>query len=263
MEWSKVKTILIVLLAVVNLLLGLNIAGQISAQRREETAALQSALTLLRKAGMQFDEQLFFDMPRAPAVLTGARSAAREGAVADALLGSHTVEEAGGGISIYTSRAGRVVFRSGGFFEAELNDGTTAGRLLDAVLKSSAVRGVSAQTTESDGAASAQLLVGGCPVAGAGLECRDTELGASASGRWYFGEEPQNAADTASRTEMAVALLGLEHEGLLEITGLRMVYGQEAALSGVRFVPLWQIDTKNGQILLSSATRREEMIEQK
>ena len=119
MEWSKVKTILIVLLAVVNLLLGLNIAGQISAQRREETAALQSALTLLRKAGMQFDEQLFFDMPRAPAVLTGARSAAREGAVADALLRSHTVEEAGGGISIYTSRAGRVVFRSGGFFEAE------------------------------------------------------------------------------------------------------------------------------------------------
>ena len=37
----------------------------------------------------------------------------------------------------------------------------------------------------------------------------------------------------------------------------------EAALSGIRFVPLWQIDTKNGQILLSSATRREEMIEQK
>lgn len=261
MEWSKVKTILIVLLAVVNLLLGLNIAEQISAQRREETAALQSAADLLRKTGAQFDEQLLFDMPRAPTVLTGVRSAERESAVAGALLGSHTVEEAGGGISIYTSRAGRVVFRSGGFFEAELNDGTTAGQLLDTVLKSSAVRGVSAQTAEADGEARAQLLVDGCPVAGAALECLDTDQGASASGRWYFGEEPQKAGSVSSRAEMTVALLGLEHDGPLEITGLRMVYGQETALSGVRFVPLWQIDTKNRQILLNSATRREEMAE--
>lgn len=261
MEWSKVKTILIVLLAVVNLLLGLNIAGQISAQRNEETQALQSALTLLRKAGIQFDEQLFFDMPRAPVLLTGARSAERESRVAGALLGSHTVEEAGGGISIYTSRAGSVIFRSGGFFEAELHDGTTAGQLLDAVLQHSAVRGVSAEKSETDGSASAQLLVNGCAVAGAALECRDTELGASASGRWYFGEEPQNAGSVASRAEMAAALLGLERDGLLEITGLKMAYGQESALSGVRFVPLWQIETKGGPILLNSATRREETVE--
>ena len=85
MEWNKVKSMLIALLLVVNLLLALNIQTLISSQRANEQESLGLALSLLEKAGAQFDSQQFWDMPRSTAVLLGERSTEREAQIAGAL----------------------------------------------------------------------------------------------------------------------------------------------------------------------------------
>ena len=257
MEWSKVKSILIVLLLIVNLLLGFNIESQIAAQRRAEAAGLHSALTLLSQQGARFDEQLFWDMPRSSDVLTGERSAACESKVAGALLGANSLNDAGGGFSIYTSRAGSATFRSGGLFEAELVDGTTAAQLLEGILKNTEVKGMSCERSESAGGVSAQLLLEGRAVVGCTLACQDTAAGARVSGRWYFGQGLRQEGVGVSRAEMAVALLGLEREKPLKITDLRIVYVQEPVRGGVRFVPVWQVSGAGGQIFLNNVTKRE------
>lgn len=261
MEWNKVKSMLIALLLVVNVLLGLNIQSQITAQRTSEEDSLRAALALLQQAGVTFDENAFFDMPRAPLALDGARSTERESQVADALLGDASLNEAGGGVSIYTSQAGSVTFRSGGLFEAELTDGTEPQALLERIVQAAEVKGMGYETGASDDGVSAQLLFEKWVVAGSVLTCRATENGAQASGRWYFGSEPAAEGSGASRAEMAVALLRLGTERLQTVTGLHLVYTQEQLRSGVRLSPVWCVELPDGQIFLSVSTMQEISIE--
>ena len=261
MEWNKVKSMLIALLLVVNALLGLNIQSQIAAQQSAEADSLKNALELLQDAGVAFDEQAFFDMPRAPSVLSGTRSTERETQLADALLGQASLNEAGGGISIYTSSAGTVTFRNGGLFEAELTDGTTPSDLLERIVQAAEVKGMGYTVSESDDGVSAQLLFGQWTVAGSVLTCQATASGAVAAGRWYFGSEPTAEGSGVSRAEMVVALLRLGQERLQTITGLHLVYSQEQLRSGVRLSPVWCVQLPNGEIFLSVSTMQEISVE--
>ena len=252
MEWNKVKSMLIALLLVVNILLGLNIQAQLSAQRADEEESLHLALSLLADAGAQFDEQLFWNMPRSSAVLLGERSTEREAQLAGTLLG---------GVSIYTSSAGSVTFRSGGLFEAELNDGTGPEELLDLIVETAAIKGMDYEMSAEGESVSAQLLLDGWTVAGAALTCRSTETGALASGRWYFGSEPVSEGAGVSRAEMVVALVRIAQERPLDITGLQLVYTQEQLRSGVRLSPAWRIDLGDEQIFLNGNTAQEVSVE--
>ena len=261
MEWNKVKSMLIALLLVVNLLLALNIQTLISSQRANEQESLGLALSLLEKAGAQFDSQQFRDMPRSTAVLLGERSTEREAQIAGALLGEASLNEAGGGVSIYTSAAGSVVFRSGGLFEAELNDGTNPADLLEHIVQTVQVRGMGYEISGDQEAVSAQLLLDGWMVAGAVLTCRATEEGAAASGRWYFGGEPVSEGAGVSRAEMVVALTRIAYERPLNILNVQLVYAQEQLRSGVRLSPAWRIELENEQIFLNGSTGQEISVE--
>lgn len=261
MEWNKVKSMLIALLLVVNILLGLNIQAQLSAQRADEEESLHLALSLLADAGAQFDEQLFWNMPRSSAVLLGERSTEREAQLAGTLLGEASLNEAGGGVSIYTSSAGSVTFRSGGLFEAELNDGTGPEELLGLIVETAAIKGMDYEMSAEGESVSAQLLLDGWTVAGAALTCRSTETGALASGRWYFGSEPVSEGAGVGRAEMVVALVRIAQERPLDITGLQLVYTQEQLRSGVRLSPAWRIDLGDEQIFLNGNTAQEVSVE--
>ena len=259
MEWSKVKSILLVLLLAVNLLLGFNIYLRIDAQREGELNGLRSALALLREKDVQFDEQIFFDMPVQNIAYTGLRSAEREGALAAALLGESSLDEAGGGVSIYTSQAGSVIFRSGGLFEAQVYGASDPAQVLDVIMKHTAVGDITGRRTETG---EAQLFFGSSPVAGAVLRADTTDAGVSVSGRWYFGGEPETEGSGATRAEMAAALRSIGAERLAGgITGLHSVYVLEQQRGGVRFVPAWQVSLQEGQVVLGGITKAELAVE--
>lgn len=257
MEWSKVKSMLIALLAAVNVLLALNIYFQLSRRAGAQREAFENSVSLLQQAGVEVEPQLFEDMADSLPLMQSQRSTEIESQVAQALLGKAGLEEAGGGISIYTSSAGSVIFRSEGVFEAVLHDGKTAAQLLDAILETGAAQGISCEKTERADGVSAQLLLDGLPVTGAVLECSDTGQGARASGRWYFGQELQRVSFAAERCEMMLALLTVLDGEPAHVTGVSAAYRQEPLRGGVQFVPVWQIETEKGRIVISGTEKKE------
>ncbi|NCB04445.1 MAG: hypothetical protein EOM69_02860, partial [Clostridia bacterium] len=99
MEWNKVKSILIVLLLLVDVILGVTVAEQYLQVRTRERASVSDAAQLLRRDGLRFDEQMFFDLPVHLCAWTIPRDDATELRVATALLGeceSETAQSAPG-----------------------------------------------------------------------------------------------------------------------------------------------------------------------
>lgn len=128
MQTSRLKNIIILILALVNLFL---LGTLISRQSQEYTAHRQTAqelVALFASAGVQLDESIVrFDPP--PPALSLTRSIAAEQALAAWLLGDGlTVSDEGGGIYTYASATGRAVFRASGGFEitGELGDDPAA-----------------------------------------------------------------------------------------------------------------------------------------
>ena len=258
MEWSKVKSILIALLVVTNVILGVNIHSQLQERRESERAALESALELLRRSGAAFDEETFYSLPETLSQYSAPRSEEAEAAAARALLGDCTYQGAGGGIGIYTSEAGSVTFRSGGLMEAGLTDGRTAQQLLEGLLQAAGTPRGNYEVEETPQGVRAQLYVDGHPVVGAALECEDTPGGAAASGRWLFALSLAQDGAGQTRAEMAVALLQLEREAPLDIQGAEAVFVLEQERGGgMQLVPAWRIDEKNEQIILNCMTKKQ------
>ncbi len=258
MEWGKVKSILIALLAVTNVILGVSIHSQLQERRESERASMESALTLLRNAGVGFDEQIFWGLPDSLVQYSAPRSEETEAAAAKALLGDYVYQEAGGGIAIYTSEKGSVTFRSGGLMEAHLTDGRSAQELLDALLQAAGTARGDCAVEQTLSGVCAQLYVGGYEAVGAALECEDTADGASASGRWVFAPALSQDGVGESRPEMLVALLQLEREEPSDIQSVEAVCVLEQTQDGgVRLIPAWRIETQSEQIILNCMTKKQ------
>lgn len=258
MEWSKVKSILIALLVVTNVILGVNIHSQLQEQRESEHAAMESALTLLRNAGISFDEQAFWDLPEAQIQYSAPRSEEKEAAAAGALLGDYTYQGAGGGIAIYSSEKGSVTFRNGGLMEARLVGDVTAQALLEGLLQAAGTARGDYAVEQTPTGVRAQLYADGHEVIGAVLECEDTDGGAAASGRWIFASALEQEGGGEPRAEMTVALLQLNGDTPFGIETVEAVCAIEQTRDGgVRLIPAWRVDTKNEQIILSCMTKKQ------
>lgn len=122
MEWRRVKTIIIVILLLVNGFLLVLVGARRGEERRYEQSALDRTLQVLAENGIQVtgDEILSAD-PRQPASVE--RSVQAETRAVSALLGE-SVEGAnrGGGLYIYRTDRGQVSFRSGGELSTVLED---------------------------------------------------------------------------------------------------------------------------------------------
>ena len=121
MDRSKLKNIIILILAIANLCLLGAIGWRVTEERaaRERTAAELAE----RFARQNVDLTALLPEETAPAAVTLSRSTEHDAALARMLLGKDAlVRDLGGGIYRYSSAAGRGAFRSGGSFEV-------AGRL--------------------------------------------------------------------------------------------------------------------------------------
>lgn len=122
MEWRGVKTIIILLLLLVNgFLLALVWGRRIEAAAYDRTALTQ-AVQVLSASGIEVDADAL-----APAdsldTLSIERDTAREDKLVSILLGETvTGDNRGGGLYLYRGESGEVSFRTGGEISATLND---------------------------------------------------------------------------------------------------------------------------------------------
>ena len=267
MEWSRLKNIIILILAAANLML----AGMaLSTWQREETArreAMDNAVALLEEKNVSLNwtpEEM--SLPE----MEVQRDQEREDVLAAALLGETEKEDRGAGVYRYVSGRGAVQFHSNGEFSAAFPMGefpldgadpaVHAAATLELLDFQARVLSVTSEGERTE--VTVCQLLGEAPV----LSCNAVlvyEQGCLVSigparrlnGTPYAveGEEPCISA--------ASALIRLSN-GLLElgdvsktVTGVEESYRVSASFSGpLRLMPVWYITTDTGSYQLDALT---------
>ena len=123
MPWSKIKNIILAILAVTNLALLVLVGGQTIQDRRLLSQAREDAIQFLRGRGVEVDESIIpQSMDLKPQIVE--RDLAGEERAAAALLGSPvTAESRGGEVYRYYNGSGSVQFHNDGTFSAQLKEG--------------------------------------------------------------------------------------------------------------------------------------------
>lgn len=120
MAWSKIKTIIIAILLVLNLFLALLVAGQQISAKRYQSNTLRQTVDALSLNGITVADDA---LPTAMKLsgTTFSRSTAVESAMAELLLSGDIINTSSGSMHVYSSVSGNVSFRSNGDFSATLN----------------------------------------------------------------------------------------------------------------------------------------------
>ena len=254
MEWSRVKSILIALLLVVDAILGATVAAQYVQLRDAERDSLAGAAQLLRDAGLQFEERLFSDMPVSLSMWTVPRDAAAEERAARALLGVAESEAAGGGITVFEAQQGRVTFRAGGVFEARRNTSATPAQSeADAFAALLRALNVSA---EADGAYVTQRAPDGAPIVNARLQYSVEDGTEAVTGLWIFADEQTETRLRATRAELLLALRAVV-PARAEITACSAGYVAREEHTGMRLEPIWCVTADGTDYYVSGLTLRQ------
>lgn len=265
MSWSKLKTIIIYILLLLNLfLLGLVGMNRLRA-RRYQNAALTEAAAVLARNNIQVRwEELPREMKLSPAV--AARDLQKEEELVRTFLGEDVKASAsGGGLYVYEGQsvAGTASFRSNGEFtitcDAPRGRNATPREIMERL-------GVdTARAREEEGSATAQQELNGVPVYGssgqgaAGMTFEYDGLGqlCAVSGRLFLG---RLTAEQEKWTPLSVptALISFFNfvvdngDVCQEIVSMAPVY--RAVGDPVRLAPAWLIRTDTGGYFVDAAT---------
>ena len=124
MEWSKLKNIILIILAITNLCLLVFVVNRELQDSSQQRQARQDAIQMLEGRGIQVEEdQIPHQTVLLPQVVE--RDLEEEGALAIQLLGGDVqVEAPGGGVYRYFNDKGSVQFHSDGAFSGTFSSGT-------------------------------------------------------------------------------------------------------------------------------------------
>lgn len=259
MEWSKIKTIIILILLAVNaslLWLALSRAG---AQADAERASRQELIAVFQKNGIELREE---QIPKKTEMqrLRFDRDREQEKQIAG-ILGEVAEQDQGGGIYLYTGGGGSALFRGNGEFDIEAKQGiipadparyeSYAASLLKR-LGMDADTGTAAQTVEGRVSTSAGQTQDGLPV----FNCQVTavfENGSlvSLSGRRMTSSPTKSETVSAVSTETALlhflSYLNVEGEVCNRILSIRQGYvARTSASDPLSLAPVWEIVTDTG-----------------
>lgn len=117
MESSRLKTIIILILTLLNLCLLAVLAGRRADQDNVQQQARQQLSSLFSAAGIRLEDEQISDRTP-PSSRSFLRSSAQEKELAEFLLGSITASEQSSSASTYTGNNGSAVFHDNGAFEA-------------------------------------------------------------------------------------------------------------------------------------------------
>ncbi len=133
MSVSRIKSIIIGVLVIINLLLLAFIIADRTSELRTRSEELQRVVELYYKNGIVISSEL--KLSDTPAARSGPRSIQAEAELAKRLLGETSASDQGGSIYLYTSERGTALFRSGGEFEFELREDVYESECSEAAVK--------------------------------------------------------------------------------------------------------------------------------
>lgn len=265
MSWSKLKTIMIYILLLLNLfLLGLVGMNRLRA-RRYQTAAVTEAAAVLTRNNIQVRPE---DLPREmklPAVVA-IRDIQKEEQLVRAFLGEDIRANAsGGGLYVYEGKVGTASFRGNGEFTITYNspsDWSVTPREMMERLDLDIGR-----TWEKEGLAAAEQSLNGVPVypsssggqGAAGMTFQFDSHGqlCGVSGRLFLGKI--TASQEEQPISVSTALIAFFNfvvdSGDLcrELTGMTPVY-RAAAGEPVHLTPAWRISTDTGDYFVDAVS---------
>lgn len=273
MEWSKIKTIVLIILGVTNLFLLAFVFHQDMQQRAAEKQSLQDAVAFLEKNGVTVPESA---LPQEVLLQpqTVERDREEEPKLAQALLGGQVEERGlGGEVYRYHNQKGYIQFHGDGAFQGEFVEGAfplqgaSPANYSVEILKKLNFQG---EVLEVNGAEDGQgdIIVvlrqswQGIPLFDrqVTLTYRGGNLVSMTSGRRLIGT-PQN--DESGQTmEVTTALICFYH-GLTgmgdvcsRIDSITQGYvGANYSPGPSELVPVWQIVTDTGTYMLNTRTR--------
>lgn len=274
MSWSKLKTIIILILLLLNLFL-LGLVGFIRIRSaRYAAAALSEAAAVLQLNGIQVETNALPSVMELRTV-TVARGLQPESVLAAALLGEDVQSHAsGGGLYVYTSSLGEASFRSSGEFSVTFTHPRPAAEGEHAVWVRSLLEGLGldlwqVETTASTVAAS-QSLNGAPLYSGGVLSVSQSPISAifafdgdgrlqSVSGRLLMGPV---TADPEDREPLSVptALISFFNfamengEVCQAIRSMTPAYRASSISDPTRLTPVWHITTDTGDYFLDAYT---------
>lgn len=123
MPWSKMKNMILAILAVTNLCLLLLVAGQALQSGRMRVQARENAILFLKNRGVEVDEDMIPQKMDLPPLTVERDMEGEERAAAALLGGAVTAESRGGEVYRYYNEKGSVQFHSDGTFSAQLAPG--------------------------------------------------------------------------------------------------------------------------------------------
>ena len=120
MKTSRIKSIIIVILALVNVFLLVLLLSRQSQQRTAYSRSVEQLSLLLSENGISLDPVL---LPQETSLPTAqpSRNADAESMFAQKLLGDAELRDVGGGISVYQSGSSSIQFRAGGTVEGTVS----------------------------------------------------------------------------------------------------------------------------------------------
>lgn len=265
MSWSKLKTIMIYILLLLNLfLLGLVGMNRLRAQRYQ-TAALTEAAAVLTQNNIQVRREDLPTQMKLPAAVA-VRDLEKEEQLVRAFLGEDIrVSASGGGLYVYEGEAGTASFRGNGEFSITYNgprDWSAAPREMMERLDLDVGR-----TWEEEGLAAAEQSLNGVPVypsgsgnqgaAGMLFEFDSQGLLRGVSGRLLLGKLTSSQAEqsiTVSTALIAFFNFVVDSGDLCrELTGMTPVY-RAAAGEPVHLTPAWRVSTDTGDYFVDAVS---------
>lgn len=278
MSWSKLKTIIILILIFLNLfLLALVGVNQINSARYRATA-LSEAAAVLELNGIQVErERLPASMELSAALV--ARDTGREARLAALLLGEDVESRsAGGGLLFYESAAGSVSFRGNGEFSASFTRPVPVSQGEPAEHARSVLERLGLelwQLTESPAASGTSLTavqaLNGAPVFSSGIAASASSAAGvtftydgegrltSAAGRLLLGAVTSDP-DAQTPLDVPTALISffnfiVENGDVCQaIRALTPVYRSSTMSDTVRLSSAWRITTDTGDYFLDAVT---------
>ena len=269
MERSKLKTIIILILLLVNIFLLLLVGGQLVQEHQAQRTALTNAGLILKQNGISVSEEALSQMGSAAlSALSAVRDTQFEAALAAALLGEDAAcTNQSGGLYVYTARAGTMYFRGGGEFSADFTlpvppDGSPrdhAAALLRTLNLSAEEVGVN-ETAPGHTEVTFLQTVEDAPVYTCSLVFSYAPEGLTSISGTLFPSaaiSPAGASALDGATALIRFLSGILDSGDVcsSVTAIRPGYRMTYSFSGgITLSPVWQVSTDASDYYLDGIT---------
>lgn len=258
MDGRKLKSITILILALVNLSFAGILISEWAQSRGVEAKEREELAGVLAASGIEISAEAIpaFQTAR---VCEVTRDYEREQALTAALIGEAEPEEQGGGIVYYENTSGWARFRSSGELEAVIFDksglsATTRASTLVASLLDTA--GESIAVLDGD----LVCVCGGLSVYNCVMTAVAADEGIMLEGRRLTGVPNVNGAEsTVSPYTALIAFLSHASEGgsvVKRVDRLELGYLSLYAASAMTLEPVWRIETDGGSVYVSAMDGR-------